>query len=596
MSLVARLTLDKSQYDTGLDSASAGAKSFGSKLAGGLGTAAKVGAAALAAVGTAAVAMTTTIMNGAAEVASYGDSIDKASQKLGISAQAYQEWDAILQHSGTSMDSMSAGMKTLASKAASGSEAFQRLGISQQQAASMSREDLFAATISALQNVTDENERAQLAQELFGKSAMELGALLNTSAAETEAMRQRVHELGGVMSDEAVKAAAKYQDSLQDMQTAIDGAKRSIFAEFMPAITDVMDGLTELFSGGDGVGKISEGLTKFVDKISEIVPKVLEKGSQIVLALGKAIVENLPTLIKAAAQTLVTFIQGLVEQLPMLVEAALEVILALADGIIDALPELIPAIVEVIMKIVEILTEPETLERLVEAAVQIILALIDGIVRALPKLIAAAPKIISNLVSALVRGIPQIIGAGAQIIGGLIKGIASAVGSLFEVIGGIGRSIWEGFSNLISSAWTWGKDLILSFWEGIKAFVSKPIEAIKGLAAKIRGFIGFSEPEDPASPLHNFHTYAPDMMQLFAQGIKDNKKLVTDAISETFALPSVASAANAGQEIAVPRSTGAQSVQAATMEIDRAVFARLVFKLYNEEAARVGVKLAGVSV
>ena len=39
-------------------------------------------------------------------------------------------------------------------------------------------------------------------------------------------------------------------------------------------------------------------------------------------------------------------------------------------------------------------------------------------------------------------------------------------------------------------------------------------------------FLGFSEPEK--GPLSNFHTYAPDMMQLFASGIKDNLWRITD--------------------------------------------------------------------
>jgi hypothetical protein len=190
---------------------------------------------------------------------------------LGISAEAYQEWDAVLQHSGTSIDSMGIGMKTLATAAARGSDAFTALGISAKQAASMSREDLFAQTITALQNVADENQRAQLAQDLFGRSAMELGPLLNTSAADTRAMRDRVHELGGVMSDEAVKASAAYQDTLQDLQTAMGGTKRNLIAEFLPGITTVMDGLTAILTGDDGVGRVSEGIGNVIGNITTIL-------------------------------------------------------------------------------------------------------------------------------------------------------------------------------------------------------------------------------------------------------------------------------------------------------------------------------------
>ena len=214
--LYAKISLDTSGYDAGLQNASNTTKSFGSKLGSGLKSAAKLATTAFAAISGAAVAATGAFISGAKEVAEYGDNIDKMSQKMGMSAEAYQEWDAVMQHSGTSMETMKAGMKTLANAVESGNEAFQRIGLTQEELAKMSQEDIFAATIEGLQNVEDVTERTYLAGQLLGRGATELGALLNTSAEETQAMRDRVHELGGVMSDEAVKASARFQDNLQE--------------------------------------------------------------------------------------------------------------------------------------------------------------------------------------------------------------------------------------------------------------------------------------------------------------------------------------------------------------------------------------------
>ena len=191
-------------------------------------------------------------------VAAYGDNIDKMSQKLGMSATAYQEWAAVMEHSGTSIDAMQSSMKTLANAVENGNEAFDRLGISQEQLAGMNNEEIFAATITALQNVDNETERTYLAGQLLGRGATELGALLNTSAEETQAMRDRVHELGGVMSDEAVKNAAAFQDTLQDLKTSIGGVSRGLLTTFLPSVTQIMDGLTTLFSGGDGIQMIKD--------------------------------------------------------------------------------------------------------------------------------------------------------------------------------------------------------------------------------------------------------------------------------------------------------------------------------------------------
>ena len=54
----------------------------------------------------------------------------------------------------------------------------------------------------------------------------------------------------------------------------------------------------------------------------------------------------------------------------------------------------------------------------------------------------------------------------------------------------------------------------------------------KGVAGKVKDFLGFSEPDE--GPLSNFHTYAPDMIDLFVKGIKDNQKKLDKAITDAF--------------------------------------------------------------
>ena len=134
--LMAKISLDTSGYTKSLDTAKKAA-----------GTVAKVGVAAFAAVGTAAVGAGVKLVKETANVASYGDNIDKMSQKMGISAKAYQEWDAVMQHSGTSIDALKPSMKTMANQAQQGAEEFQKLGISQEEVKNLSQEDLFGRVI-----------------------------------------------------------------------------------------------------------------------------------------------------------------------------------------------------------------------------------------------------------------------------------------------------------------------------------------------------------------------------------------------------------------------------------------------------------------
>ena len=303
--LQAKIGLNTSDFTKGLATAGTSMKEFGSTIKSGAETVAKVGVAAFTAVAGAATATSAAILKGVDALTTYGDNIDKMSQKLGMSAQAYQEWDAVMQHSGTTIDSMQASMKTLASAAETGNDAFEKLGITQEEIANMSQEELFSATITALQNLDNETERTYLAGQLLGRGATELGALLNTSAEDTEKMKQRVHELGGVMSDEAVKASAKYKDSIQDMKTAFKGIGRDLISDFVPALTEVSDGLTAIFSGEEnGVELFTQGFDKAIQNIGQSAAKI----KPIVKKIGSIAVQVIPEIIGTVGESIINAI------------------------------------------------------------------------------------------------------------------------------------------------------------------------------------------------------------------------------------------------------------------------------------------------
>lgn len=94
------------------------------------------------------------------------------------------------------------------------------------------------------------------------------------------------------------------------------------------------------------------------------------------------------------------------------------------------------------------------------------------------------------------------------------------------------NSALEFFQQLPARALEWGRDLIASFIDGIRNGWNDLKGALGEFAQKVADFLGFSEPKE--GPLSNFHTYAPDMMELFAKGIKDNEGLVTAQISRSF--------------------------------------------------------------
>ena len=491
---------------------SAGSK-IGASLSGGIGTAIK-GASALVVGATAAV--TGAVVKGTSDLASYGDNIDKMSQKMGISAKGYQEWEAVMQHSGTSMETMKSSMKTLANAVEKGNDSFERIGLSMEDIKGMSNEEIFNATIKGLQQVDNETERTYLAGQLLGKGATELGALLNTSAEDTQAMKDRVHELGGVMSDEAVKNAAAFQDNLQDLQTAFQGVGRGIFAELLPGMNQIMGGFTSLIAGekgasdaiangfstlfsslskvtGDIVKTISEMLPGLIEGFTKILPQVISMATELVISLGKALIEALPMIITVV--------------LPALAKAAIEIVVALGKALVSAAPQLAAAgsqllnslktsikPAELLSKGQEIITNvlngiTNALPNLLQSGVQIILKIANGIMNNLPQLITTAYSIVTEFAAFVLKNLPTILKAGSELLLGLVNGVINNLPKIAEAaVKGVTQFVTT-IGGMLPEILQKGIEIIGELVAGLIQAIPKIIAAIPQIISSIKDTI-----------------------------------------------------------------------------------------------------------
>jgi phage-related protein len=83
---------------------------------------------------------------------------------------------------------------------------------------------------------------------------------------------------------------------------------------------------------------------------------------------------------------------------------------------------------------------------------------------------------------------------------------------------------------LPEQALQWGKDLVANFIDGIKNAPSNIASAASGVAQGIADFLHFSEPDK--GPLKDFHTFAPDMIKLFAQGMEQTLPVLERASAD----------------------------------------------------------------
>lgn len=468
--------LEKAMGSAGEKAGEKGGHSIASgigKVAGGIG---KVAAAGLAAAGTAAVGATTALVAGTSALAQQGDEIDKMSQKMGFSAEAYQEWDAVLQHSGTSISSLLPSMKTLSNAAETGNEAFAALGISEEQVANLSKEDLFSAVITGLQGMEEGTERTYLASQLLGRGATELGPLLNTSAEETQAMRDRVHELGGVLSNEAVANSAAFQDNLQDMQTAMAGLKNSIIQQALPGMNQLMEGFTGLITGEEGASEaIGAGFETLLGDLENIVTQIADVVKELFPELMGVITENLPTII----------------------ETGLGILMELATAIIEALPDIVKSIMDML---------PTVLPQIIDAFVGLFLLIVENFAEIIDPIIEALPDVINSLTDAIIRNLPQIIMGIIKLVGMIIARIPQILLGLWQTIThffseawnqwvapnkekilGFFRGIWEGIKGAFSAVTTWFRNVFSKAWQAVKNVFSAGGRVFEGIKEGIAG-------------------------------------------------------------------------------------------------------------
>lgn len=460
--------------------ASAGSESgakFGDKFAGALKTAAGVIAGAMAAATAGAVATGKAFIDATNDVATYGDEVDKMSQKMGISATAYQEWDFVMQHAGASIESLKGSMKTLANAAVNGSEAFDALGISQEQIASMSQEELFGATISALQNVEDETTRTALASQVLGKGATELGALFNMSAEETDALKQQVHDLGGVMSDEAVKDAAAYVDAMTDMKTSLKGLKTSMMSQFLPGITAVMTGLSKVFSGNGGIEEIQSGLESVISKITELAPQFLELGQTLILALISGFAPMLPQLVSTVFNVLIQGIVTLTSMIPQMMPSIISGIQGIMAALFDALPVIISGLNALIMSLVTWLADGNNVRTFVDGLINLVGLICNQLGEILPVLLPAIVTIISEVALALTdpSNVQILLTAVLAVAKGIFEALVNTVPVLIDFIIGLFGNLGE----LLYQFLDWASD-------GVASGIGAIVDFLKGIGTKIK--------------------------------------------------------------------------------------------------------------
>ncbi|EES48316.1 phage tail tape measure protein [Clostridium botulinum] len=336
-------------------------------------------------------------------------------------------------------------------------------------------------------------------------------------------------------------------DDKSDFDTLINNLVESVGAlgeNLMPRIGIALNGVGQL---------IDTLLPIVIDRIPGIIesslPSILDSATNIVSALGSAMLESLPILADLAVQVITTLVQGLqtnmpqigstgaevlaillqgiLETLPLLLDAGIQFVAYLGQGITEQLPTLIPCAMECVTGLVQAIIDnvslifdvgwslldglaqgiinsipiliealPQIIEgiieyfttcfpKMIENGSNIILNLVNGIVDAIPSLIAMLPQIIDSIVQFITGNLPQIINTGIQVILALIDGFINALPQLIAMLPQIINSITTGLLNHLPELINAGIQIIVALAGGLLQAIPQLIGSIPTIVSSL---------------------------------------------------------------------------------------------------------------
>jgi len=190
------------------------------------------------------------------DVQALGDGFDKMSFRLGVSTEFLQELDFAANLAGSSVQSMQTGIRRLSKSASdadrglvTATEAFADVGVNVKDVNGQLKdaETLFGEVVTGLGNVESSTKRVALAQELLGRSGTELLPIVAAGADAFEDAKKQAHDLGVVMSKDALKASVDYTDAMFRLNSTFKGLKIKFI---IPILRQVADTIEEFIANG----------------------------------------------------------------------------------------------------------------------------------------------------------------------------------------------------------------------------------------------------------------------------------------------------------------------------------------------------------
>ena len=469
------------------------------KVAEGFGKAGKVAGAVGVAIGTAVVGAGTAIVGMANDTSKMADTIDKASIRMNIGAEKYQELAYAAGQCGVEMSTMEQAAKKLEGTDLNLDQAMEQ--------------------IMALGTA---EERSAMAAELFGeKVAYTMSPLIEQSGESFDALTQRAHDLGIVMSEEAVKAGVEYGDLKEDLSKTFESLKTSIGSAVMPILSKLTEKLVEFMPTIQRImDKVGPLAADFIDKLlpplfdmaEELLPTLLDAAAELLPALAEIANELVPVLVELMKELLPVIIEVIKEVLPVLVDIIHQLmpiisqlleflgpILSMVMQLIGPLLQLVMQILTPILNLINSLLGPllTLFGDILEPIFGIIQALLGPLTSILGAILEPLCKVLEVLLTPLIKLLDFILTPIFELVEAFFEWASPYLQTFFDFIGDAvsGMIEWFGNGGLMGVFKKFG-DFFKSLWEGITSVFKTAVNfVIKGINTLIEGLNKIKPPQ-----------------------------------------------------------------------------------------------------
>ena len=180
-----------------------------------------------------------------------GSELNDLSLKTGVSVETLAGLKYAAEQNGASLGTVEMAIRRTAMAMTDANDglaetkrAFDRMGLSLQSLEGLNPEQQFLKIASAIADIPDPMMRAATAQDLFGRSGMDMLPMLAQGADGLKKLMTEGQKLSGWTTEGSKKADA-FGDALDTLKTAIGGTTNAIASSLAPALTD----LAGMFTG-----------------------------------------------------------------------------------------------------------------------------------------------------------------------------------------------------------------------------------------------------------------------------------------------------------------------------------------------------------